>query len=142
MTEVSSFRQWLGRYLLVFMGVIFMGCFSLGAAVAMVANALGNVHQRAIYGWLACLALGAVLVHINLFIVLGWRNWAGVMAAFFVACLLAVLAAFDPGASRVMVGGCLLWPVIGLLLLNSKRHREMRAGIQARRQRRLLRRSA
>lgn len=140
MTEVRTFRQWLLRYLPVFMGVIFMGCFSLGGAVAMGAGTLDHVdaQQRAFYGWLICLALGALLVHINLFILLGWRNWAGVMAGFFVACFMAVLVAYDADVSRVLFGSCLLWPLVGLLLLNSQRHREMRAGIQARRKARFF----
>lgn len=129
MTKVLTPRERIARYMPVFMGVVFMGCLSLGAVVSLAGDAFFSgvlLHKRAIYSWLGCMVLGFFVVQTNVFILFGRRKWAAVMAAYFVICLILVLFSFAPDESKVLISISVLWPLLGLLLLNSRRHREMR----------------
>ena len=48
------------------------------------------------------------------------------MAGYLVCCLLFVLPMIQYGLNTLVYGSAVLFPLLGLLLLNSKRHREMR----------------
>ncbi len=129
MTKLLTLRERIVRYMPVFMGVVFMGCFSLAAVVSLAGDALFSdvpLHKRAIYSWLGCLALGFFVVQTNVFILFGRRRWAAVMGVYFVSCISLMVFSFGANESRVLMGLSLLWPLLGLLMLNSQRHREMR----------------
>ncbi|BBP61769.1 hypothetical protein PHLH4_53590 [Pseudomonas sp. St316] len=68
------------------------------------------------------------------------RSWGfRVIVAFYVLCFLTVVPTYgyEPHPIVYMTG--LLFPLLGLLLLNSKRHREMRSKlVDIRRQRALI----
>lgn len=135
MNRPLTLRAWLARYLPVFMGVVFMGCFSLAASVSLVGNAFFSdvpLHKRAITSWLACLALGFFVVQVNVLILLGRRAGVPVMGGYFVCCLAVILLSVGGTAATWLSVLSLLWPLLGLLLLNSRRHREMRQGIAVR----------
>lgn len=80
-----------------------------------------------------------VLVLGNLLIARGraWAVWW--VAGYFLACLVAVLPTFAYGPHQGAYLFAVLLPLLGLLLLNSKRHREMRGKlVDIRRQRKLI----
>jgi len=129
MTKVLTLRERITRFMPVFMGVVIMACLSLGAVVSLAGDAFFSdvlLHKRAIYSWLGCMALGFLVVQTNVFILFGRRGWAAVMAAYFVICLVLMLLSFAPDDSKVLMSLSVLWPLLGLFLLNSRRHREMR----------------
>jgi hypothetical protein len=65
-------------------------------------------------------------------------RWFWVFAGLFVACLLCVLPTIGYRPNRFVYAAGLFFPLLGLLLLNSKRHREMRSKlVEVRRQREL-----
>ncbi|MCD9117799.1 MULTISPECIES: hypothetical protein [Pseudomonas] len=142
----GSLKQFLARYFPVFMGTILLGCFS-GSTLLVLA---GTTYWRALepsartdYIGLGTLALVLVLVLGNLLIVRGraWAVWW--VAGYFLACLAAVvpMLAYRPHQGVYLFA--VLLPLLGLLLLNSKRHREMRKKlVEIRRQRSLITQAA
>ncbi|UZE18560.1 hypothetical protein LOY70_02890 [Pseudomonas sp. B21-054] len=135
----GSLKSFLARYFPVFMGTILLGCFS-GSTLLVLA---GTTYWRALepsvrgdYVGLGTLALVLVLVLGNLMIARGraWAVWW--VAGYFLACLAAVLPMFAYGPHQGVYLFAVLLPLLGLLLLNSKRHREMRGKlVEIRRQR-------
>ena len=124
--EMGSF---LARYFPVFMGTIFMAIFSGSAAVSMA----GVTYLRGLdpalkanYSIGAILVLVAVLVFGNVMIARGYPWATRLVAAYLGACLLFVLPMIQYDLNKLVYGSAVLFPLLGLLLLNSKRHREMR----------------
>ncbi|MGX9569635.1 hypothetical protein [Pseudomonas sp. CFBP 5748] len=138
----GSLRSFLARYFPVFMGTILLGCFS-GSTLLVLA---GTTYWRALeasvrvdYVGLGTLALVVILVLGNLMIARGraWAVWW--VAGYFLLCLAAVLPMFAYRPHQGVYLFAVLLPLLGLLLLNSKRHREMRSKlIEIRRQRELI----
>ncbi|OAE12661.1 hypothetical protein AZH11_10780 [Pseudomonas simiae] len=124
--DMGSF---LARYFPVFMGTIFMAIFSGASAVSLAGvTYLRGVDPalKADYSGLAILVLVAVLVFGNVMIARG-RSWAtGLVAGYLGGCLLFVLPMIQYHLPMLIYGSAVLFPLLGLLLLNSKRHREMR----------------
>ncbi|MBV4553433.1 hypothetical protein HU742_020000 [Pseudomonas sp. SWRI102] len=142
----GSLKQFLAHYFPVFMGTILLGCFS-GSTLLVLA---GATYWRALepstrtdYVGLGTLALVLILVLGNLLIARGraWAIWW--VAGYFLTCLAAVLPTFAYGPHPGVFIFAVLMPLLGLLLLNSKRHREMRGKlVEIRHQRELIIKSA
>lgn len=138
----GSLKSFLARYFPVFMGTILLGCFS-GSTLLVLA---GTTYWRALepsartdYVGLGTLALVIVLVLGNLLIARGraWAVWW--VAGYFLVCLAAVLPTLAYRPHQGVYLFAVLLPLLGLLLLNSKRHREMRSKlVDIRRQRALI----
>ncbi|MBO1539369.1 hypothetical protein [Pseudomonas sp. OA65] len=138
----GSMKQFLVRYFPVFMGTIFLGCFSGSALLVLSAGTYWRAlapSTRTDYVGLGTLVLVLVLVLGNLLIARGraWAVWW--VAGYFLACLAAVLPTFAYGPHQGVYLFAVLLPLLGLALLNSKRHREMRGKlVDIRRQRKLI----
>ena len=138
----GSLKSFLARYFPVFMGTILLGCFS-GSTLLVLA---GTTYWRALepsartdYVGLGTLALVIVLVLGNLLIARG-RTWAAwLVTGYFLTCLVAALPMFAYRPHQGVYLFAVVLPLLGLLLLNSKRHREMRRKlVEIRRQRELI----
>ena len=122
-------RSFLARYFPVFMGTIFMAIFSGSVAVSTAGvTYLRGVEPalKANYSGAAILVLVAVLVFGNVMIARGYPWATRLVAGYLVWCLLFVLPMIQYGLNTLVYGSAVLFPLLGLLLLNSKRHREMR----------------
>jgi hypothetical protein len=122
-------RSFLARYFPVFMGTIFMAIFSGSVAVSTAGvTYLRGVEPalKASYSGAAILVLVAVLVFGNVMIARGYPWATRLVAGYLVCCLLFVLPMIQYGLNTLVYGSAVLFPLLGLLLLNSKRHREMR----------------
>ncbi|MDO7898076.1 hypothetical protein [Pseudomonas citrulli] len=134
-----ALKHFLARYFPVFMATVLLGCFS-GSMLLVLA---GTTYWRALepsartdYVGLGTLALVLVLVAGNFLIARGraWAVWG--VAGYFLACLVAVVPMFAYRPHQGVYLFAVLLPLLGLLLLNSKRHREMRGKlVEIRRQR-------
>ena len=129
MKEPPSINGFLARYFPVFMGTIFMAIFSGSASVSMA----GVTYLRGLdpalkanYSVGAILVLVAVLVFGNVMIARGYPGATRLVTGYLVCCLLFVLPMTQYGINTLVYGSAVLFPLLGLLLLNSKRHREMR----------------
>lgn len=129
MKEPPSINGFLARYFPVFMGTIFMAIFSGSVAVSMA----GVTYLRGVdpalkssYSGAAILVLVAVLVFGSVMIARGYRWATRLVAGDLVCCLLFVLPMIQYGINTLVYSSAVLFPLLGLLLLNSRRHREMR----------------
>ncbi|NWA64452.1 hypothetical protein [Pseudomonas reactans] len=129
MSGFPDMRSFLARYFPVFMGTIFMAIFSGSAAVSMA----GVTYLRAVdpelkssYSGAMILGLVAVIVFANVMIARGYAWATRLVAGYLAACLLFVLPMIQYDLPTLVYGLAVLFPLLGLLLLNSQRHREMR----------------
>lgn len=117
-------RPFLVRNFPVFIGVIFSGFFGSTAVVVLVENYyLPSLSNAAAEN--ACVVLALFITHCNFMIAYGRPKWARGMYGLFIACLLVALPGFQFSPHPFIYAESLFWPVLGLLLLRSKRHREM-----------------
>ena len=127
MDRKGSLRAFLAQYFPAFICAFFLACFSLSAAISLASSTFFRSDpERARYSFLAAVFLGLLLAFSHFVMIRGreWGAWA--IAAFYVVCFLVVLPTYSyrPHMAAYVIG--LLFPLLGLLLLNSKRHREMR----------------
>ncbi|WP_339531828.1 hypothetical protein [Pseudomonas mucidolens] len=142
----GSLNSFLARYFPVFMGTILLGCFSGSVLLSLAETTYWRSLESSVRGGYAgfgTLVVVLVLVLGNFMIARGraWAVW--MVAGYFLVCLVAVLPMFAYGPHQgVYVFGVLL-PLLGLLLLNSRRHREMRSKlVEIRQQRESLKKAA
>ncbi|NWE17996.1 hypothetical protein [Pseudomonas sp. P7548] len=129
MSELITLRDFFRQYFLTFMGSVFAACFSLALAVALAFITYFRDAPLAQVG-LKIMSVGALLilltVHSNFMILRGRPSWVWVMVGIYAGCLLFVFPMVQYQPQKVLFGLALLFPLLGLLTLNSKRHREMR----------------
>ena len=119
-------RPFLVRNFPVFIGVIFSGFFGSTAVVVLVENYyLPSLSNAAAEN--ACVVLALFITHCNFMIAYGRPKWAWGMYALFIACLLVALPGYKFSPHPFIYAECFFWPLLGLLMLRSKRHQEMRA---------------
>ncbi|MBN2990650.1 hypothetical protein JWR97_03440 [Pseudomonas cedrina subsp. fulgida] len=130
MGELMTLRDFFRHYFLTFLGGVFAAYFSLALAVALAFVTYFDDAPLAQVGPRIMLA-GAVLtlltVHSNFMVLRGRPRWAWMMVGIYAACLVFVLPMIQYGPQRVLYGLALVFPLFGLLILNSKGQREMRA---------------
>lgn len=129
MNDFPPLTRYLVRYFPVFMGAIFASVFTLVFAVPLFFESYFqnlSMADSAKYSFLGGIALTLVIVHCNFMIARGSPNWVRPLVALLVICFLGVLPAIAYGPHPLIYAVTLLFPLVALLLLNSKRHREMR----------------
>ncbi|QYN02147.1 hypothetical protein K1T36_03010 [Pseudomonas protegens] len=129
MIDGGRMRDFLVRYFPTFMLTVLLGCFSASLLLSLAGTTYWRAMappQRDEYLLFGLLVLIPLLVLGNLLIVRGISRAVWLVAGYFVACLLGVVPMFQYHPHQgVYLFGVLL-PLLGLLQLNSKRHREMR----------------
>ncbi|MCF5024882.1 hypothetical protein [Pseudomonas lurida] len=129
MSELMTLRDFFRQYFLTFMGGVFAACFSLALAVALAFITYFRDAPLAQVG-LKIMSVGALLVlltvHSNFMILRGRPSWVWVLVGIYVGCLLFVFPMVQYQPQKVLFGLALLFPLLGLLTLNSKVQREMR----------------
>ncbi|MDQ0738266.1 hypothetical protein [Pseudomonas sp. W4I3] len=130
MGELMTLRDFFRHYFLTFLGGVFAAYFSVALAMALAFVTYFDDAPLAQVGLKIMLA-GAVFtlltVHSNFMILRGKPSWTWLMVGIYVACLLFVLPMIQYDPHRVLYGLALVFPLFGLLILNSKGQREMRA---------------
>lgn len=125
-----SLPRFLSRYFPTFIGGIFAALFSLACAIPLVAASYfagASLGEQATWSVLGGAAVTLVVVHCNFMVVRGRPQWVWGLVAVLVVCLLGVLPTIGDRPHKVIYALAVLFPLLGLLLLNSKRHREMRS---------------
>lgn len=125
----DSLISFLTRYFPVFMGTIFMAIFSTAMLTVVVEESylrrLDPSLRAELSGW-GLLSLTVFFGFVNFMIARGRRWAAGLLAGYFAFCLLLVLPAIQYGPHTLAYSLGIAFPLLGLLLLNTHRHREMR----------------
>lgn len=122
-------RVFLIQYFPVFMGAIFASVFALVFAVPLFFDSYFqalSLADNAKWSFFGGVALTLVIVHCNFMIARGRPVWVWPMVAVLGLCFFCVLPTIAYRPDRLIYSLSLLFPLLGLLLLNSKRHREMR----------------
>lgn len=143
MDRKHSLSAFLAHYFPTFICAFFLACFAVSASISLVSSTyFRGDPERAKYSFLVALILSLFLA-LSHFVMIRGRSW-GVRAivVFYLACLFTVLPTYGykPHPFAYVTG--LLFPLLGLLLLNSKRHREMRQKLLELREERMAIRSA
>lgn len=141
--EDLNLSRFLARYFPTFMGGIFAALFSLGCAIPLVTAsyfAEASIDQQATWSVLGGAAVTLVVVHCNFMMVRGRPLWVWGVVAVLALCLLVVLPTIGSHPHKVIYVLAVMFPLLGLLVLNSKRHREMRSRlVEIRHRREILR---
>lgn len=117
------------HYFPTFMGGIFLTLLSLVTAESLVLDAYFiDVPIEVSAIWLLTVLMGVTVVicTCHFFLVYGRPQWVCGVIFVFLGCLLAVLPTIEHRPHKVLYTLGVLFPLLGLLNLNSNRHREFR----------------
>jgi hypothetical protein len=128
MSGVPSLKPFLLAHFPAFIGVILAGCLGGSAAISLAAStyfADVPVATNATVSWFVVLVAALFVTNSNFLVVRGhaWAVWG--MVGFFVVCLLVTLPTLAYEPHWFLYSECLFWPLLGLLLINSKGYRAM-----------------
>ncbi|VVM99149.1 hypothetical protein [Pseudomonas fluorescens] len=129
MNELPSIRNFLSKYFPVFMGAIFASIFTLVFAVPLFFESYFRnlpLADNAKYSFFGGVALTLIVVHCNFMVARGRPQWVRPLVVLLALCFLGVLPTIAYEVQPLIYAVTLLFPLLALLLLNSKRHREMR----------------
>jgi len=139
---MSEFRR---RYFPVFMGVIFSAIASLSVSaglglVTFFRDIPVDVGSRYMTwcGWV----FSILLTHFNFMVLRGRPSWLWGTVVILCACMVFSLATVKYRPDNLTYCAGVIFPLLGLYLLNTKRHRDMRALLVEMRQERELIRQA
>jgi hypothetical protein len=138
-------RSFLTRYFLSFMGGIFATLFSLVFGTLLIASSYfpdASLADSTKYSFLSGMGLTLVVSHCHFMVARGRPQWIWPVATILVVLLVLVVPTIAYRPHKLIYFLAVLFPLLGLLLFNSKRHREMRARlVEIRRQRGLIQQS-
>lgn len=129
-TSLIPIRPFLLRYFPVFIGAIFMSILGGTAVVALLELYYPRSAPWALSTTAAeetCVVMGLFITCCNSMIAYGRPKWVWGMYGFFIACLFFALPAFRFSPNPFIFAESVIWPLLGMLLLHSKRHQEFRA---------------
>ncbi len=121
--------QLLKRYMPVIGGDALVGCFSIGlTAILAIMTYLSRspLDFAAKTSFLGGMGLGAVFALAKAQALYGRIQWAWINVAIYLLCLMVSLPAIFWRPNTYLYSMALLAPLIGLLILNSSRCRELR----------------
>ncbi|MCD5973921.1 hypothetical protein NLO88_11915 [Pseudomonas syringae] len=127
MMQTDGLQAFLARYFPTFIGAFFLAVFSISAAISLASSTYFREYsERGSYSAMAAIALSVVLCFGNFMMIRGrtWGVW--IIVALLIISLLTVLLTFGYRPHMFSYTTGILFPLLGLLMLNSKRHREMR----------------
>ncbi|MFB3304664.1 hypothetical protein [Pseudomonas sp. AMR01] len=120
----------LKRYFPVFMAAVFAQSFAVAICVLMVIDSYFQalpLRESLKFSFFSVLVSSLVIAHCNFMIVRGYPGWLWIPVVLMVLSLLGVLPTIEYRPHKVFYVLGLLFPLLALLLINSKRHREARA---------------
>lgn len=129
MIHLMPLEPFLKRYFPTFMAAIFCGFLGGSAIIFLMEHYYFRVAPLAlwaIFGESAATFLACIITLCNFMMMYGRPQWVWGMVIFFVVCLLMALPAIQFSLHPFLYAESLFWPLLGLLILNSRRHREMR----------------
>lgn len=122
--------SWLARFYPSFISVILLACFAIGSSVSSMddsfpdTRAIEEGHIAIMLATAMVLCLIVVVSHVLLVKGRSWAVWPVVVV--FLICLVMSLRSYSPDLPTWVNVSTIMFPLLGLLLLNSRRHREMR----------------
>jgi len=112
--------SWLARFYPSFISVILLACFAIGSSVS-------SIDQWQVEIILATAMVLCLIVVISHFLLVKGRIWAvWPVVGVFLLCLVISLLGYSRDLPAWVNVSTIMFPLLGLLILNSRRHREMR----------------
>lgn len=127
---LEQLRHFLLRYFPVFAAANLFQIFALAIGVPMMFDSYFDALPADLnlkYSFLSTLGSACLLGHCNFMIVRGYPSWLWIPVVLMVFSLLGVLPTIEHHPHKVFYVLGLLFPLLALLLINSKRYREARA---------------
>lgn len=124
-----EFLLFMRRYFPIFMMGMFAGLFSIAFVFVLYTSAvypLPRAEQELKWLFGSMLFASVYLCVCHFFLVWGRAVWVWGVVLLFILCLCMALPTVEFRPNSILYGLALLFPLIGLLILNSNRHREMR----------------
>jgi hypothetical protein len=121
--------RYLRRYFPVFIVAIFAQGFTVVIGVSMIVNSYFDTlpaGENLRYSFFSVIGSSFLIAHCNFMVVRGYPGWIWIPVILMLLCLLGVLSTIEYGPHKVLYASGILFPLLALLLLNSKRHREAR----------------
>lgn len=142
MIFLVNLPRFLKKYFPVSIGAFFLALFSLVSAETLMSVTYfhgAGWRARSGYSFQMLIVLGFVIFQCNFMMMRGRSGWVSPVVGLLIACILCSAPTIIFSPPIVLYLESIALPLFGLLLLNSKRHREMRRKlIQVRRHRELI----
>ncbi|AMB83992.1 hypothetical protein AWM79_01170 [Pseudomonas agarici] len=138
MIVLMDFRRFLVFYFPVFIGVFLAAIASVLFSISLITD---NFYQEdtGVYILLIESLFALIIVHSHFMVLRGRPQWVWGIVGVLVICLLSPLSAAHYMADQLTWFLAVLFPLLGLFVLNSKRHRKMRCKMaQVRRHREVV----
>ncbi|MDO7898075.1 hypothetical protein [Pseudomonas citrulli] len=139
MSNELTLRGFFQKHFLGFIAGIFAAYISVALAIALAFVTYFRSYPLAesgVYIMLGGAAVTLLVAHGNLMVLWGRPRWVWLLVGIFVGCLAFVLPMAGYALHRGLYATAASFPVLGLLLLQSQRQREMRNELVAIRRKR------
>jgi hypothetical protein len=124
-----EFLIFMRRYFPVFIGGIFAAIFSFATTLVLYFDAFcqsAALNRCLMVGFAVMIVATTLMCICHIFLIRGRPIWVWAVAMLLLACLLLVLPISAQRPGKVMYLAAVAFPLIGLVILNSERHRAMR----------------
>jgi hypothetical protein len=121
--------RYLKRYFPVSMGALFAQGLTLVIGIPMMIDSYFEVlpvSESLRYSYFSVLVASFLIAHCNFMVVRGYLGWICIPVILMLLCLVGVLPTIVYSPHTIFYVSGILFPLLALLLLNSKRHREAR----------------
>ncbi|CAK9892386.1 MULTISPECIES: hypothetical protein [Pseudomonas] len=127
MSASQDYAAFMTRYFPTFICTFFLSLFSLACAVTLWTDThLRNHPDNSAYS-VGLMASSIVLLCLGNFLIIRGRAWSvWLLVGLLLLSLLTVISLFDERISKGLFAFALLLPLLAGLMLNGKRHRQMR----------------
>ncbi|MBA1377544.1 hypothetical protein [Pseudomonas brassicacearum] len=129
MNDELTLRGFFQRHFLGFIAGIFAAYISIALAISLAFITYFRalpLAESGVYIMLGGAAVTLLVAHGNLMVLWGRPRWVWLLVGVFVSCLGFVLPMAGYAPHRGLYAMAVLFPVLGLLLLQSQRQRDMR----------------
>lgn len=123
----NSLKDFLAQYFPSFIGAFFLAVLSMSSALSLVESTYFGSYSGLARVMLVITIVLSLTLTFGHFMMIRGRRWAvWIIVAFYLVSLMAVLPTYSYRPHIFSYTTGILFPLLGLLMLNSKRHREMR----------------
>jgi hypothetical protein len=123
----SNLKDFLAQYFPTFIGAFFLAALSIASALSLVESTYLGGYSGLARAMLVVTIILSLTLTFGHFMMIRGRRWAvWIIVTFYLISLMAVLPTYSYRPHILSYTTGILFPLLGLLMLNSKRHREMR----------------
>lgn len=123
----NCLKDFLAQYFPSFIGAFFLAVLSMSSALSLIESTyFGSYSGLARVMLVITIVLSLILTFGHFMMIRGRRRAVWIIVAFYLVSLMAVLPTYSYRPHLFSYTTGILFPLLGMLMINSKRHREMR----------------